>query len=530
MAVAASPNPITVGNELLYTVTVSNQGPCVATGLTLSNLLSPGQTLVRVTNGIGSPGMACPALGPVAWWRAEGDASDSAGGNHGTTHGGVSFVAGEVGQAFLFDGVNDYVSVPDAPALRPASFTIEGWVRIQDPNGIHVVISKPKGASSADSYSIWVASGVLYAAVSDNSGSGPFLTYPELPTSSLFKSNDIVNLQSLAGKLKNPAPDDGVSQFITNNLSAATRALLAAYVSGPDGALQNHLVGDLNAIIQSGSIYTAARWAGVTLSPETQYVQGRNPVGPDLVRLNRLLIRDAYPAEIVMNLFPQLNQRYHIAYSFDNATKVQALYINGALVDMTVVNKTIDYDGHSLLIGADDDNGTPASFFQGDIDELTLYDRALSGTEIESIHRADGGGKCPTPGAYPIGNLPSGASHTVTLVTVPTNCVTVSATAIATTTSLDLVPANNTASGSSVVQDISNSQLVLTIVKVSPNSPLLEICWPALCGPYELQATGDLTLPITWTTVITPVQMIGDKNCTIVEPSASMRYFQLRRP
>ena len=530
VTVVASPSPVVVGNELLYTVTVSNQSPCLATGITLSNLLSPGQMLVRVTNGLGSPGMACPVPTPLAWWRAEGDGSDAAGANHGTLNGGISFVPGEVGQSFHFDGVNDYVSVPDAPALRPASFTIEGWVKVQDPNGVHVIVSKPQGASSADSYSVWLASGVLYAAVSDNAGSGQFVTYPELPTSSIFKFTDIVDLESLANKLKSPAPGDGVSQYISTQLSPPTVSLLAAYVSGPDAPLQRRLVGDFNNIIESGAIYTPARFAGVTLSAESQYVLGRNPVGPDLVRLNRLLIRDAYPTEIAMNLFPQLNQRYHVAYSFDDVTKVQALYINGGLVDMTVVNKTITYDGHALLIGADDDNGTPASFFQGDIDELTLYGRALSGTEIESIHRADGGGKCLTPAAYDIGNLAGGASHTVTLVVVTTNCVTVSATATVAATSTDANAANNSASASSTVEDINNSQLVLTIVKVSPNSELLEICWPTLCGPYELQATGDLTLPITWTTVSVPVQVIGNKNCTIVQPSASMRYFQLRRP
>ena len=118
----------------------------------------------------------------------------------------------------------------------------------------------------------------------------------------------------------------------------------------------------------------------------------------------------------------------------------------------------------------------------------------------------------------------------MTLVTVPTNCVTVSATATIASTSTDPNLANNTATASSTVQDINNSQLILTIVKVSPNSELLEICWPTICGPYELQATGDLTLPITWTTVAAPVQVIGNKNCTIVQPSASMRYFRLRRP
>jgi len=370
--VAAAPNPVTVGNELTYTMTVQNNGPCDAAGVTLTHLLSPGQTLLMIKNGAASSLMACPVPGPSAWWKAEGNANDSAGANNGTLNGGVTFASAEVGQGFNFDGLTGYVTVPDAPALRPSSFTIEGWIRVDDPNGVHVIVGKPQGASSADSYAVWIASGVLYAALSDGSGSGPFLTYPEFPSSSIFVFSDIVNLPSLANKLKNPAPSDHVSQYLQSQLSPSTMALLAAYAGGPDVPLQRNLIGDFNRIIANGPLYTPARFAGVTLAPETQYVLNRNPSGTDLVRLNRLLIRDAYPTDIVMDLFPQLSQRYHIAYSFDQATHIQALYVNGVLVDLGVVNKTIAYDSHPLYIGADNNAGSPGFFYKGLIDELTL--------------------------------------------------------------------------------------------------------------------------------------------------------------
>src|ERR1035441_8178947 len=63
---------------------------------------------------------------------------------------------------------------------------------------------------------------------------------------------------------------------------------------GSDPALLSALVGDLNTIIQSGNIYDPARFAGVTLSAESNYILGRSPSGSDIVRLNRYLIRDAY--------------------------------------------------------------------------------------------------------------------------------------------------------------------------------------------------------------------------------------------
>jgi uncharacterized repeat protein (TIGR01451 family) len=526
--VTAAPNPVVVGNEITYTMTVKNNGPCDASGVVLSDLLSANQSLLMVRNGAASPFMACPVPAPAAWWRAEGDALDFAGANNGTVNGGVTYVPSEVGQGFKMDGLTGYVSVPDSAALRPASFTLEGWIKVQDPNGVHVIVSKPQGAGSADSYAIWIASGVLYAALSDGSGSGPFLTYPEFPSSSVFSFNDIINLTSLGSKLKTPA--NNISTYIKSQLSPATLALLSSYGGGPDQMLQRHLVGDFNRIIQDGALYTPSRFSGVTLSPEAQYVLGRNPTGTDLVRLNRLLIRDAYPAEIIMDLFPQLDPRYHIAYSFDQTTHVQSLYVNGQLVGVGTVNKTIAYDAHPLFIGADNNGGSPDFFYQGEIDELSLYNRALAGTEIEPIHRVAGGGKCTAPGPFTIGALASGATHDITLVVSPLSCGAVSATATVSSTSTDPILINNTGVGSDVVQDLPDSQLRLTIQKVSRNSDGVEICWPVVCGPYQLQTTDSLSFPIIWTPMTPPVQVIGNRTCTVIFPTDLMRYYRVIRP
>jgi PKD repeat protein len=54
------------------------------------------------------------ASGLVSWWKAENNASDSVGGNHGTLQGGTIYASGKVGQAFSFDGSSDYVTVGDS--------------------------------------------------------------------------------------------------------------------------------------------------------------------------------------------------------------------------------------------------------------------------------------------------------------------------------------------------------------------------------------------------------------------------------
>ena len=70
-------------------------------------------------------------VGLVAWWRAEGDATDSIGTNNGALQGGADFAGGEVGTAFAFDGASGFVTIPDSPSLDTFSnaITIELWMK-----------------------------------------------------------------------------------------------------------------------------------------------------------------------------------------------------------------------------------------------------------------------------------------------------------------------------------------------------------------------------------------------------------------
>jgi uncharacterized repeat protein (TIGR01451 family) len=527
--VTSSPEPVTVGQPLSYTITVSNGGPCNATGVIVNNVLSAGQVVVSVTDPGTSTARACPTPGPSAWWRGEGNAFDSVGTSHGTINGGVTFTPQEVGQGFNFDGLSGYISVPDAPALRPASLTIEGWIKMGDPNGLHVLLSKPQGSGTADSYSLWIGSGVLFAAVSDGAGSGPMLSYPNFPTASIFSGSDIINLPSLAAKLK--TPPDPVSSFLNSQLSAETLTLLNAYGGGSDPLLLSKLVADLNRIIQSGAIYTPARFAGVTLAPETQYLLGRNPTGVDLTRLNRLLIRDAYPTEIQSNLFPELNVRYHIAYTFDPVTQQQALYVNGALVDSSFINKTIAYDNHALFMGAHDVGGSAADFYQGELDELSLYNRALSGIEVGALYNSGSNGRCFSTGPISLGSLASGASQSFTIVAVPTVCPIASLQATVTGNEIDPAPANNSAIATASVAELPDSQVRLSIRRVSPNNNHVEISWPITCAPFQLETSDDLSPypAIIWTPASVPVSTLQGRYSTVVPADDPHRFFRLRK-
>lgn len=113
-----------------------------------------------------------------------------------------------------------------------------------------------------------------------------------------FTADDLLDTSSLATKLRQPrAP---VSEFLRSQLSVRTQAALDAYRDprADPRPLEPLLVEDLNRIIAGPTIYEAERFAGVTLRLPTRQLLGASPQGESLLRLNRLLVEDAYPAEL----------------------------------------------------------------------------------------------------------------------------------------------------------------------------------------------------------------------------------------
>lgn len=91
-----------------------------------------------------------------------------------------------------------------------------------------------------------------------------------------------------------------------------------------------------------------------------------------------------------------LNAWNHVAAVYDQTTGTRLIYINGVQVasrtdaPITITNSTAD-----LGIGAWQTSSTDATaFFPGSIDEVDLFNRALSQTEIQAIYNAGSAGKC----------------------------------------------------------------------------------------------------------------------------------------
>jgi len=120
--------------------------------LTLTNVIrvEAGSYSVVVSNAVGSAtsappavlsiatGVPCPGTPPgmVAWWRGEGNTGDYAGTNDAVFEGVAGYGPGEVGEAFLLDGVTSYLQAPNNPlwAIGTNDFTIEFWASFAEIN------------------------------------------------------------------------------------------------------------------------------------------------------------------------------------------------------------------------------------------------------------------------------------------------------------------------------------------------------------------------------------------------------------
>jgi hypothetical protein len=147
-----------VGDSVVFSVTASGTQPlsyqwrlngadlsgATSSSLVLENVQSQdaGTYSVVVSNSIGmatssnavltvNPPPPCipPPAGIVSWWKAEGNALDHAGTNHGTLQGQTAYGPGRVGQGFTLDGSGDGVRVGNPAELRLQNFTIEGWIK-----------------------------------------------------------------------------------------------------------------------------------------------------------------------------------------------------------------------------------------------------------------------------------------------------------------------------------------------------------------------------------------------------------------
>jgi hypothetical protein len=117
-----------------------------------------------------------------------------------------------------------------------------------------------------------------------------------------FGSGAIQNPTAFAAKLS--AAADAVSAYVAAQLQPSVRDALAAFPAKPDEArpLLSALTKDLNQLVAGPSIYEQKRFASVVLRPETTRMLAADLRGAQVARLNKALLEDAFPSELVRSL------------------------------------------------------------------------------------------------------------------------------------------------------------------------------------------------------------------------------------
>ena len=227
---------------------------------------------------VGIPLEVCtpPPSGMVSWWPGDGNANDIQGSNHGVLH-GVTFAPGEVGPAFSFDGIDDFVDFGNAVGnFGTSDFTIDFWIQTSSTRGVGEGVIGKRSRCNMPTFGGWDI----------RNGPGPLLV-------ELDQEGDMINFNHLSAIR---TVNDGVFHHV------------ALVRQGPTASLY------IDGILDSSN------------------------TTPGVTNLN-------------------------------TAASLIA--------------------GKSTCTGVDGTN-----FFTGLLDEIEIYDRALSAAEVQAIFRANCAGKC----------------------------------------------------------------------------------------------------------------------------------------
>lgn len=121
-----------------------------------------------------------------------------------------------------------------------------------------------------------------------------------------ISKGDLVDLAALARRLDQPA--NKLTTHIRETLSPETVAALTNYIASgtDDNFAEKLLTADLNKLVKDKDLFTEQRFGGIDLRPGTRQMLAQNPRrGADRMRLNRLLLEDAFPRELSRHWKPK---------------------------------------------------------------------------------------------------------------------------------------------------------------------------------------------------------------------------------
>ena len=173
--------------------------------------------------------------GLVACYPFNGNANDASGkGNNGTLEGGVILTTdrfGNANNAYLFDGIDDYIQIKNSDSLNPKQITISAWYSATKSfagNGDNVIIHKPY-TSHTDAYYQWHLglAGDLYH--NNVGGKFNFSGRVSLPTALPIWAKQVATTEEVIGKWKHIT-----ISFDGTTLKVYVNGKLETYLTSPN--------------------------------------------------------------------------------------------------------------------------------------------------------------------------------------------------------------------------------------------------------------------------------------------------------
>jgi len=227
--------------------------------------------------------LACLAPGAraglIAHWTGDTTTVDSSGNGHtGSLINGATYGAGVLGQAFSFDGVNDYVTVPGNVVLQPSTISVAMWVNAAPGGGLRLLADSSHGGSGGTSnQGGWALQLNPNNTLDFAYGNGS--TFPHLSTTSIVADNTFHHVVTL---LDGPAIRVYVDGML-NNSGIYSGTPIASTANSGNIRLGNHyqFSRPLNGFLDDVRIYDHALsqseigvLAGTAVVPEPSSLVG----------------------------------------------------------------------------------------------------------------------------------------------------------------------------------------------------------------------------------------------------------------
>lgn len=159
-----------------------------------------------------------------------------------------------------------------------------------------------------------------------------------------------------------------------------TQCGVYAYEDGVVGQSVSYDQGWMTTELQRPSAGTIAMWFRLDLNKDYQQLFGSSSNNEEfecwIYNDGNLKCRSTETT-----FYAEPNTWYHFTYTWDDGSGVAKAYING--VDVSAGDYMFLRGSDTLFFGADDPDGEQP--FEGDLDEILVFDRALSASEVEEL-------------------------------------------------------------------------------------------------------------------------------------------------